>query len=83
MWMQSPKARLEMNEDRNEIARTKELVDLYLRNHSKLSRQMTENYKQDSINNVIIELFCKDNNKYVGKHRDLIERARFGDTSWR
>ena len=41
---------------------------------------MTIDYKKDAINNVITELFCDQ--KYIGKNRDLIERALFGGTEW-
>ena len=44
---------------------------------------MTADYKRDAINNVITELYCEGQRKYTGKNRDLIERARFGDTEWR
>ena len=43
---------------------------------------MTADYKKEAINNVITELYCKEGRKYIGKNRDLIERARFGDTEW-
>ena len=44
---------------------------------------MVEDYKRDAVNNVIIELYAQQENKYIGKHRDLIERAKFGNTEWR
>ena len=44
---------------------------------------MVEDYKQDAINNVLIELYAKEKDKYSDKHRDLIERAKYGDTPWR
>ena len=43
---------------------------------------MTKDYKKDAINNVITELYCDEGSKYIGKNRDLIERALFGDTEW-
>ena len=75
--------RLEMNEARQEKARIGELVDHYLKTHSRLARDMVEDYKRDAINNVIIELYANEKDKYSDKHRDLIERAKYGDTPWR
>ena len=44
---------------------------------------MVEDYKRDAINNVIIELYANDKDKYSDKYRDLIERAKYGKTAWR
>ena len=49
-----------MNEAREEKRLTNELVDHYIKTHSKLSRTMVDDYKQNAINNVILELYCKD-----------------------
>ena len=43
---------------------------------------MTYDYKREVFNKFITEMYCKDQQKYSGKNRDLIERALFGNSEW-
>ena len=45
---------------------------------------MVKDYKRYAINKFFIELYCSDpEQKYIGKNRDLIERAQFAGDKWR
>ena len=64
----------------------KAVVLRYLKTHSDLSRQMVQDYKRYAVNKFLAELYCADgdnNPRYMGKNRDLIERAQFGTDDWR
>ena len=62
----------------------KKLFADYLKTHTDLSKQMVNDYKRYSINKFFTEMYCKnDDDKYIGKNRDLIERAQFGGDKWR
>ena len=44
--------------------------------HTNLAQQMVIEYKKDAINKFLVELFGNEkNSKYIGKNRDLIEKA--------
>ena len=82
MMMNTPQMRLQMGKEQTNNQHNISLVNKYLKEHSDFAKQMTVDYKRDAINNVITELYCKDGQKYIGKNRDLVERARFGETEW-
>ena len=51
--------------------------------HTKLAQQMVIDYKKDAINKFLVELYCNEkNSKYMGKNRELIERAQFSREKW-
>jgi len=52
-----------------------DLVDAYLRKYSMLVKQMVIDYKKQAINCYITEMYCRKDEKYTSKYKDLIEQA--------
>ena len=44
----------------------------YLRQYEDLAKDMTQYYKRSAINNFLIGMYCKDDEKYKSKHNELI-----------
>ena len=74
-----------------------DLIDLYIRRYAQLAKQMTQEYKRLAINNFLTEMYCKQQDggaegsissegavsqKFVSKHKSLIEKALYGETNW-
>jgi len=46
-------------------------------------RETTVGYKKAAINAFLTEYYCSDNkDRYLGKHKELTEKALFGDSEW-
>ena len=45
-------------------------------------RETSIGYKHDAINAFMTEYFCEGQTRYLGKHRELEEKALFGNTTW-
>ena len=45
-------------------------------------RETAIDYKHAAINAFMTEYFCENNNRFLGKHREMAEKALFGNSTW-
>ena len=45
-------------------------------------RETAIDYKHAAINAFMTEYFCESNNRFLGKHKELAEKALFGNSTW-
>ena len=83
MSMKSPKMRIQESKEQNDAEYQKSVITNYLQMHTNLAQQMVQDYKREAINKFIVELYCTgQSRKYLGKNRDLIEKAQFSREKW-
>ena len=75
------KSRFKREKERKHNEFEQEFTKQYEKHHSKLSEELTADYKQQAINQALIEMYCKGD-KYHGKYEKLIEKALLKNEEW-
>ena len=52
-----------------------ELIQQYLKSHTRMTKEMAEDYKKNAINSAFVEMYCSED-KYISKNKELIERSK-------
>ena len=55
---------------------TENFADQYVTQHSKVAKDVSEDYKQRAINQALVELYCSGSKYGSEKNKKLIERAQ-------
>lgn len=59
------------------------LIQRYIQKYQSLVNETKIGYKKAAINSFLTEYYCSSNNdRYLGRHRELTEKALFGDKEW-
>ena len=84
LLLATPKMRSIENKDEKDRIFQDDMIDAYIRKYVNLTKQMAHDYKRYAINAFLTEMYCdtKENPKYPAKHKELIERALYGDQGW-
>jgi len=73
--MKSPRMRIREAEEAREFEHQSELIKKYMHSHTTATRKLITDYKRNTINKALTEMYCTGHQRYTGKNRDLIERA--------
>jgi len=77
----TPRMRSIENKDEKDRLYQDDMIDAYIRKYVNLTKQMAHDYKRHAINAFMTEMYCdgESNEKYPSKHKELIEKALYGD----
>ena len=81
--MKSPKMRIKEAAEAKEIEHQTRVIKKYVESYCKTAQKMTKEYKRQAINQALIDMYCDESHRYLGKNRELIEKAQFADQEWR
>ena len=59
----------------------KDVLDSYMKEHSDLAKEISEQYKKNVVDKAIVEIFCSEE-RYRTKNKKLIERSKAKDGDW-